>query len=95
MVTKLEGALRREISIDGDPYVVTLTPSGLLLTEKGRRKGFTMDWSAFVAGDVALASALNASLAHAPQARGRGGSPGRDAPRGRDGAAPLSRSRRG
>ena len=71
MITKLEGTLRREIAIDGAPYVVTLTPAGFLLTEKGRRKGFSMDWSAFVGGDVALASALNASLAEAPAARPR------------------------
>jgi hypothetical protein len=70
MITRLEGALRREISIDGDPYVVTITPGGLLLTEKGRRKGFAMEWAAFVSGDVALARALNASLAEAPPRNG-------------------------
>ena len=71
MITKLEGQLRREIAIDGAPYVVTLTPSGLTLTEKGRRKGFSMEWSAFVGGEVALATALNASLAAAPPPRAR------------------------
>jgi hypothetical protein len=69
MITKLEGQLRREIAIDGAPFVVTLTPSGLTVTEKGRRKGFAMEWSAFVNGDVALATALNASLAGAPPRR--------------------------
>ena len=69
MITRLEGPLRREISIDGRPYVVTISPTGMLLAEKGRRKGFTMEWSAFVAGEVALASALNASLAAAPRPR--------------------------
>jgi hypothetical protein len=69
MTTKLEGPLRREIAIDGRPYVVTISPTGLLLTEKGRRKGFAMDWAAFVSGDVALAQALNASLANAPPKR--------------------------
>lgn len=69
MITKLESPLRREISIGGRPYVVTISPTGLLLTEKGRRKGFAMDWAPFVSGEVALAKALNASLANAPQAR--------------------------
>lgn len=69
MITKLAGPLRREIAIDGNPYVVTLTPTGFILTQKGRRKGFEMDWSAFVSGDVALASALNASLRQAPARR--------------------------
>ncbi|HVE48696.1 MAG TPA: hypothetical protein VNG69_03655 [Casimicrobiaceae bacterium] len=68
-MTKLAGPLRREIAIDGNPYVVTLTPTGFILTQKGRRKGFEMDWSAFVSGDVALASALNASLRQAPARR--------------------------
>ena len=73
MVTKLEGQLRRQIDIDGSPYIVTLTPSGLRLTEKGRRKGFEMSWSAFVSGEVALATALNASLAATPPRRGQSG----------------------
>jgi hypothetical protein len=88
MVTKLEGQLRREIAIDGSPYVVTLTPSGLTLTEKGRRKGFAMDWSAFVNGDVALATALSASLAAAPAPRPR------DARNAADAAAPPRGTRR-
>jgi hypothetical protein len=31
-MTKLEGVLRREISIEGQPYTLTLTPEGLRLT---------------------------------------------------------------
>ncbi|HYC48136.1 MAG TPA: hypothetical protein VED01_21905 [Burkholderiales bacterium] len=66
MTTKLEGALRREIVIDGEPYTVTITPQGLKLVPKGRRKGYELEWSAFVSGEAALATALNASLAGAP-----------------------------
>jgi hypothetical protein len=69
MVTKLEGPLRRALSIDGKPYVLTITPGGFLLVEKGRRKGFEMHWSSFVSGDAALATALAASVAGAPAAR--------------------------
>ncbi len=69
MITKLEGPLRRELSIDDQPYVLTITPSGFLLTQKGRRKGYEMDWRAFVSGETALATALNASIASAPPAR--------------------------
>jgi hypothetical protein len=71
MTTKLEGALKREILIDGEPFTVTLTPQGLTLTPKGRRKGYTLDWRAFVNGEAALATALNASLANAPAPRAR------------------------
>ena len=69
MVTKLETALKRELLIDGRPYVLTITPGGFLLAEKGRRKGYEMEWVAFVSGEAALATALNASIANAPPAR--------------------------
>jgi hypothetical protein len=69
MVTKLEGPLKRALSIDGKPYVLTITPAGFLLTEKGRRKGYEMNWLSFVSGDAALATALAASVTGAPAAR--------------------------
>ena len=68
MTTKLEGPLKREINIDGSAYTLTITPNGLALVLKGRRKGFDLEWQALVSGDAALATALNASLG-APVAR--------------------------
>jgi len=65
MLTQLEAPLKRGLTIDGAAYVLTITPSGFQLTPKGRRKGFEMDWLAFVSGDAALATALNASVAQA------------------------------
>ena len=62
MATKLDRPLRREIQIGGKPYVLTITPEGLKLVEKGRRKGHELSWEAFVSGEAALATALNASL---------------------------------
>ena len=62
MTTKLEKPLRREITIDGEPHVITITPLGLKLTGKGKRKGIELEWRALVSGDAALAVALNASL---------------------------------
>ena len=62
MATKLEKPLRREIQIDGKPYMLTLTPEGLKLVPKGHRKGLELAWSALVSGEAALATALNASL---------------------------------
>ena len=41
MATKLDKLLKREIDIDGKPYMVTLSPDGVKLTEKGKRKGQT------------------------------------------------------
>ena len=62
MATKLEKPLKREIDVDGKPYIVTLTPEGLKLVPKGKRKGQELAWQALVSGDAALAVALNASL---------------------------------
>ena len=62
MATRLEKPLRREIAIADEPYIVTLSPAGLKLTRKGRRKGVELAWSDLVSGQAALATALNASL---------------------------------
>ena len=43
--------------------MLTLTPAGLKLAQKGRRKGHELAWRDLVGGEAALAVALNASLA--------------------------------
>lgn len=65
MATKLEKSLKREIAIDGEAYILTISPEGLLLTVKGRRKGQELSWKGLVSGDAALAAALNATLGEA------------------------------
>jgi hypothetical protein len=62
MATKLSKQLKREIEVDGKPYMITLSPEGLKLTEKGKRLGKEMTWKDIVGGDAALSSALSASL---------------------------------
>jgi hypothetical protein len=62
MTTPLEKTLKRELSINGGAYVLAISPEGLKLTVKGRRKGLELQWDALVSGDAALAIALNASL---------------------------------
>ncbi|HEV8612281.1 MAG TPA: hypothetical protein VGQ73_02150 [Gemmatimonadales bacterium] len=62
MTTKLDKPLRRELLIAGEPFVLTITPEGLKLTRKGRRKGQELSWKDFVSGEAALAAALSASL---------------------------------
>ena len=63
MATKLDKPLRREVAIDGEPYMLTISPEGLKLVPKGKRKGVELAWKALVSGEAALATALNASLA--------------------------------
>ena len=50
-------------AIDGQPYMLTISPEGLKLVPKGKRKGLELAWKALVSGEAALATALNASLA--------------------------------
>ena len=67
MTTKLDAPLKREIVVSGVPYTLTITPEGLKLVPKGRRKGYELEWNALVSGEAALAAALNATLAKAPE----------------------------
>ena len=62
MTTRLEGPLKREIQLGGEPYTLTIGPQGFMLVRKGRRKGVELAWSAIVNGEAALAVALNASV---------------------------------
>jgi hypothetical protein len=63
-MTKLEKPLKREIDIKGKPYIVTITPAGMKLTEKGKRNGQELVWADLASGQTALAVGLNASLGH-------------------------------
>jgi len=62
MATRLEKTLKRELTIDGRPFVLSISPQGLKLTLKGHRKGQELRWSELVSGEAALAIALNASV---------------------------------
>jgi hypothetical protein len=62
MPTKLDHPLKRELKISGEIYVLTISPEGLKLVRKGRRKGQELSWKDLVSGQAALAVALNASL---------------------------------
>ena len=62
MATKLEKPLKREIEIEGKPYTLMISPQGMKLVPKGRRKGHEIAWKDLASGDAALATALNASL---------------------------------
>lgn len=62
MTTRLDSELKRELTIGGTPYTLTLSPDKLLLALKGRRKGLEIKWADLVSGELALATALQASL---------------------------------
>jgi hypothetical protein len=69
LTTRLDRPLKRELSIDGAPYTLTVSTEGMHLAPKGRRKGQELKWKDLVSGDAALATALNASLSRTMPAR--------------------------
>ena len=62
MTTKLEKPLKRELDVAGETHIVTISPEGLKIVPKGKRKGLELAWKDLVSGEAALAVALNASL---------------------------------
>ena len=62
MATKLEKTLKREIDVDGKAYMLAISPDGLKLTEKGRRKGQELSWKGLLDGQAAAPSAAGASM---------------------------------
>ncbi|MGH7965564.1 MAG: hypothetical protein ACRERD_27755 [Candidatus Binatia bacterium] len=65
MATKLEKTLKRELDVNGEAYILTISPEGLKLVRKGKRKGQELAWKDLISGQAALAAALNASLEQA------------------------------
>jgi len=61
-MTPLQKTLKRVLSIDGRDYVLAISPEGLKLVQKGKRKGLEIKWEALISGDAALAAALKASV---------------------------------
>lgn len=67
MATRLDKPIKRELDIEGATYTVTVSPEGVQVVQKGKRKGISVSWTAFVSGDAALAAELRASLEALPQ----------------------------
>ena len=61
-MTPLQKTLKRLLTIHGRDYVVAISPEGLKLALKGKRKGIELQWEALVSGEAALATALQASV---------------------------------
>ncbi len=62
MPTKLDKPLKREIMIADQPLVLTLTPDGVLMTEKGHRKGKMFSWADLWSGEADMQRQLRASV---------------------------------
>lgn len=62
MTTPLDRPIKRELEIDGALYTVTISPEGVKVTEKGKRKGHELTWRDIISGDAALRRDLSLSL---------------------------------
>ena len=62
MATKLEKAIKRELEHDGVLYTVTISPDGVRVVEKGKRKGRELSWASIISGDAELTEALKLSI---------------------------------
>jgi len=63
MATKLEKTLKREIDIDGKPYMVAISPEGVKVTQKGFRRGPELTWRSIISGDAEMSQQLKSSVA--------------------------------
>lgn len=62
MTTKLDKPLKREIDVGGVLFTVTLSPAGIRVVEKGKRRGQELSWERIIRGDVALGQDLADSI---------------------------------
>ena len=54
MATKLDKSLKRELDVNGELYMLTISPEGLKLVPKGKRKGHELTWKDLISGQAAL-----------------------------------------
>lgn len=62
MATRLDKTIKRELDLDGKPFVVSISPEGIKIVPKGRRKGQEISWEALLSGEVELRRDLSISL---------------------------------
>jgi hypothetical protein len=62
MATKLEKTLKREIEIDGKPYMVAISPEGVKVTQKGFRRGPELTWRSIISGEAEMDQQLKSSV---------------------------------
>ena len=58
MATKLEKRLKRELQVNGEPYMLTISPEALKLVPVGKRKGHELTWKDFMNGRAAACSSI-------------------------------------
>ncbi len=62
MTTKLDKPIKRELEHEGVLYTLTISPDGIRVVEKGKRKGRDVSWATIISGDAELNEALRISV---------------------------------
>jgi hypothetical protein len=62
MTTPLDRPIKRELEVDGTRYTLAISPEGIKVTEKGKRKGQEVTWRDIISGDAALRRDLSLSV---------------------------------
>jgi hypothetical protein len=62
MTTPLDKPIRRELSLNGELYTVTISVDGVKIVPKGKRRGHEISWETVLSGDAELRRDLNISL---------------------------------
>lgn len=62
MATKLDKVLKRELEMDGQSYIVAISPDGIKVTKKGFRKGDEVSWRSIISGESKLNDDLKNSV---------------------------------
>lgn len=62
MTTPLDRPIKRELELDGTRYTITVSPEGIKVTEKGKRKGQEITWRDIISGDAVLRRDLSLSV---------------------------------
>jgi hypothetical protein len=62
VATPLNKPIRRELELDGKLYTVTVSPGGVKVVPKGRRKGHEISWESLLSGEAELRRDLSMSL---------------------------------
>ncbi|MEP7066193.1 MAG: hypothetical protein ABI889_09195 [Gemmatimonadota bacterium] len=62
MTAKLEGPIKRELKLGDELYTVSMSPDGVKIALKGRRKGREMSWETLLSGDAELTQQLKMSV---------------------------------
>lgn len=62
MATKLDKAIKRELTHGDKTYTVTIAPDGVKVVEKGKRNGRELSWSSIISGEAAQMADLKGSV---------------------------------